>query len=445
VFYPEDIMTFTTVPNVATGDALLASQQRVYVRNNFAANVPHMVTALGDIPVSNGANSITVLATGTNGKTLVSDSTQATGRRVATSGLVPLGGIVIWMGAVVDIPTGWQLCDGSRPGVPNLSDLFIVGAGSTYAIGATGGAATANLQHHHDSQTMDTAPNHTHTQANATGAADHHHDLAITAPASGGDMAGAGSDAAMARYDHTHTMAGTTGDNGAHDHTNPATGNGGGGTHTLGDTTNSLSTTQNILPPYFVLCYVMRVQDTLIYDTFTDGDHTLLDDHAPDLHPIGSTWADWLGRGALTIHTNKATMTAGEDYNIYAIESGQSDLIITVDIDIPADCNVAGIVVRATDSANYWRLFADDTTAYISESTAGVMTTLVSTAHGLGPGVATMTVNVKGTSITLQIGAANINCVSAIRQTATLVGLVAENVDPVADLTFENFLVTGNE
>ena len=49
------------------------------------------------------------------------------------------GIIAIWSGAVVDIPFGWKLCDGSS-GTPDLRDRFIVGAGGGYPVGTTGGA-----------------------------------------------------------------------------------------------------------------------------------------------------------------------------------------------------------------------------------------------------------------------------------------------------------------
>lgn len=41
------------------------------------------------------------------------------------------GIIVLWGGAIVDIPAGWALCDGYN-GRPDLRDRFIIGAGSTY-------------------------------------------------------------------------------------------------------------------------------------------------------------------------------------------------------------------------------------------------------------------------------------------------------------------------
>lgn len=50
----------------------------------------------------------------------------------------------MWSGTTV--PTGWALCNGSN-GTPDLRDRFIVGAGSSYAVGATGGTATDNHTH----------------------------------------------------------------------------------------------------------------------------------------------------------------------------------------------------------------------------------------------------------------------------------------------------------
>lgn len=49
-------------------------------------------------------------------------------------------GIILFSGAIADIPSGWYLCDGSNS-TPNLRDRFVVGAGSSYAVGDTGGEA----------------------------------------------------------------------------------------------------------------------------------------------------------------------------------------------------------------------------------------------------------------------------------------------------------------
>lgn len=53
------------------------------------------------------------------------------------------GLIVLWSGAIVDIPNGWALCDGNN-GTPDLRNRFIVGAGDIYNPGAAGGSNTHN-------------------------------------------------------------------------------------------------------------------------------------------------------------------------------------------------------------------------------------------------------------------------------------------------------------
>lgn len=66
----------------------------------------------------------------------------ATGLLSATSGgLAPIGGIIIWSGAIASMPANWGLCDGTN-GTPDLRDRFILGAGLSYAVAATGGEAT---------------------------------------------------------------------------------------------------------------------------------------------------------------------------------------------------------------------------------------------------------------------------------------------------------------
>ena len=57
---------------------------------------------------------------------------------------VPAGTIWPWYGQLANMPSGFALCNGSN-GTPDLRDRFIVGAGSTYALGATGGANTVTL------------------------------------------------------------------------------------------------------------------------------------------------------------------------------------------------------------------------------------------------------------------------------------------------------------
>lgn len=44
--------------------------------------------------------------------------------------LIPTGAIVMWSGAINDIPQGWVLCDGTK-GTPNLNDRFVMGTATT--------------------------------------------------------------------------------------------------------------------------------------------------------------------------------------------------------------------------------------------------------------------------------------------------------------------------
>lgn len=58
---------------------------------------------------------------------------------------LPSGLIVIWQGALANIPSGWLLCDGNN-GTPNLLAKFLEGVATAATDpGATGGEATHTL------------------------------------------------------------------------------------------------------------------------------------------------------------------------------------------------------------------------------------------------------------------------------------------------------------
>ena len=74
----------------------------------------------------------------------------------------PVGGIIMWSGSVASIPSGWALCNGSN-GTPDLRNRFVVGAGSTYAVDATGGSADAiAVSHTHTATSSVSDPGHNH-------------------------------------------------------------------------------------------------------------------------------------------------------------------------------------------------------------------------------------------------------------------------------------------
>lgn len=60
------------------------------------------------------------------------------------TGVFAKGMIMMWSGTNGNIPTGWALCDGNAGTaingvtIPDLTDRFIVGAGDTYTVGASG-------------------------------------------------------------------------------------------------------------------------------------------------------------------------------------------------------------------------------------------------------------------------------------------------------------------
>jgi hypothetical protein len=86
---------------------------------------------------------------------------------------IPYGCIVMWSGAVNNIPSGWRLCDGTN-NTPDLRDKFVIGARSdsggsatTTVTGSdtkTGGQKDAALVNHtHPVTTTVSVGNDTHT------------------------------------------------------------------------------------------------------------------------------------------------------------------------------------------------------------------------------------------------------------------------------------------
>lgn len=178
---------------------------------------------------------------------------------------IPAGVITMWAGSIATIPTGWALCNGAN-GTPDLRDRFVVGAGSTYAVGATGGATSAttssNGAHTHSgvtgstTLTTDQIPSHSHS-GSASAVGDHAHGFSqsLIGANAGGNPGFAGG----GLYSPTNPVGATNGA-GAHTHTITinAAGGGQGHTHTIasdGDHTHTVAT----LPPYYALAYIMKL------------------------------------------------------------------------------------------------------------------------------------------------------------------------------------------
>jgi hypothetical protein len=80
----------------------------------------------------------------------------------ASAPTLPTGAIILWSGSIGSVPSGYVICDGSNS-TPDLRDRFVIGAGSTYAVAATGGTADAIVvSHTHTATSTVTDPGHTH-------------------------------------------------------------------------------------------------------------------------------------------------------------------------------------------------------------------------------------------------------------------------------------------
>lgn len=151
------------------------------------------------------------------------------GVQTAVGTTIPTGMISLWYGSIGSVPSGWYLCDGSN-GTPDLRDRFIIGAGSSYAVSATGGTSSVTLS-------TSNMPSHTHTATSTVTDPGHFHSYIQPSPGSlVSNINGAGAGAISG-----NTGSKTTGITVAT--TNDPTGSG---------------TSFSVLNPYYALAYVMK-------------------------------------------------------------------------------------------------------------------------------------------------------------------------------------------
>jgi hypothetical protein len=141
-----------------------------------------------------------------------------------TSGVISIqafytGMIMMWSGNIATIPSGWVLCDGTN-GTPDLRNRFVVGAGSIYNPADTGGTSDAIVVSH--SHTI-TDPGHFHYWGGGGNAQ------------VGNDNGGANANGGSSAFATSTAYTGINGTN----------------------TTGQSGTNQN-LPPYYALAYIMK-------------------------------------------------------------------------------------------------------------------------------------------------------------------------------------------
>lgn len=111
--------------------------------------------------IGNGTSAVTTVSPGTSGNVLSSSGTAWVSAALPAS--FPSGGIIMWSGSIVSIPSGWALCDGTNS-TPNLTNRFVIGAGNTYSVAATGGSADAIVvSHTHTASSSVSDPGHSHS------------------------------------------------------------------------------------------------------------------------------------------------------------------------------------------------------------------------------------------------------------------------------------------
>ena len=160
-------ITFSAAPGQSGGNTLLSDNQFTYNASSNtvtagtfsgsgasltslnASNLQSGTVAVARIPNLN-ANKITA---GT-----IADA------RLSNSSLFVTGMIMMYNGSTA--PSGWAICNGQN-GTPDLRDRFIVGTGSSYNLGNTGGANSVTL-------TATQMPNHAHA---FSGSASHSHTI----------------------------------------------------------------------------------------------------------------------------------------------------------------------------------------------------------------------------------------------------------------------------
>ena len=133
------------------------------------------------------------------------------------------------------------MCDGNN-GTPNLQDKFIVGAGSSYAVAATGGSADATLVSHSHTTNSTIEENSSNTK-DLTGD--------VRRISEGYRSQGTASGIHTKVNDGNNNITGSSS-------TSPVAGFTTDVTHRHGTDTQGSSATNANLPPYYALAYIIK-------------------------------------------------------------------------------------------------------------------------------------------------------------------------------------------
>jgi microcystin-dependent protein len=167
---------------------------------------------------------------------------------VSGFGTVPLGGIIIWSGAENAVPAGWALCNGQTSNgrtTPNLQGRFVIGPSSGRGVGSTGGAESVTLS-------VGQLPAHNHRVSGRTQDAGGHAHRLPWNRTDDGNGRGAPNEDILGLWGDSPTVTWSS-------RVTDVEGN-----HSHSFDVNSASTGSgqavSIMPPFYALAYIMRVQ-----------------------------------------------------------------------------------------------------------------------------------------------------------------------------------------
>jgi microcystin-dependent protein len=300
---PSGTNTITISPNTA--------QRTFIVRNTTAETIVLTQGSGGNVTIPSGGTTALYCDGAGAGAAVIN----------VTPPGVPSGAILAWSGSIANIPAGFVICDGTNS-TPDLRDRFIVGAGTTYAVDATGGANTVALTaaeiaghthtvsgttasdgahtHNVSGNTSNTGAHthnvsgntsntgdHTHNGATSNTGAHQHNGLRVNAdpdspvlfpsvfqqrgPAAASIATSPSTTASAGAHSHnfttanagahSHTLSGTAASDGAHSHTiSGTTDSAGAHTHTFSTTSGSTGggSAHENRPPFYALAYIMK-------------------------------------------------------------------------------------------------------------------------------------------------------------------------------------------
>ena len=231
------IAQVTAAVNTANAASTAATNAETTANGIAATAASALSTAnTANTNASSALSAVTAKANiGANVSIFANDANYITLAQVPTPTIFTTGMIMMFTGSTA--PSGWAFCDGNN-GTPDLRNRFIVGAGSSYSSGDTGGANDVIL-------TATQMPNHAHY---FSGSQSHNHSFR---GASGNDHNDSTRVAVVMKNDtnFSYNFYTATNNTGVQSATVTISGNthqqGGGAAH------------EN-RPPYYALAYIMK-------------------------------------------------------------------------------------------------------------------------------------------------------------------------------------------